>query len=302
MSYKSRIFLAGFALSLSALLGTGVMASDNAAAFLQVGLGAAPSGTGQAYVAEARDAQAVYWNAAGLAGLKTGSATLFSTHLIETDYLSAQFAMPTGFGNWGVGYTSAKLGDAIETNRSNGRAAETGNLLSYAASAYYVGTGVQILPGLSIGVSGKYIQETIATHNGSGLGLDAGVLFEATPDLAFGINAQNIVAPHITWDTPSSNMDSVPFNLKLGMRWRVLEKKLSILVDTDIQNNRPSLLHTGLAYQLAEPLILRAGYNQSTLSLGTGLVLSPFMIDFSWEAPVESDLDSVYKVSVGVEL
>ena len=104
----------------------------------------------------------------------------------------------------------------------------------------------------------------------------------------------------MAWNTPSNNMDSIPFNLKVGMRWRGFEKKLSVLIDTDIQNNRPSVLHTGIAFQLADPLILRAGFNQSAFSLGTGLILFPFNIDFSWENV--ADLDPVYKVSVGVNL
>ena len=60
------------------------------------------------------------------------------------------------------------------------------------------------------------------------------------------------------------------------------------------------MLHTGIAFQLADPLILRAGFNQSAFSLGTGLILFPFNIDFSWENV--ADLDPVYKVSVGVNL
>lgn len=280
-------------------LSTPLIASDNAGAFLQTGIGAAPSGTGLAYVAETRDAQALYWNPAALPLLDTFSASLFSTHLFETDYLAVQFATQTPVGPWGFGYTSAKLSQAIETTRSGGRASETGNLLDYSAQAFFIGTGFKLSPSLSFGLTGKLIQESIASRNASGVGLDAALLFQPSSQLSLGLNAQNIIPAQLTWNTPSANTDSIPLNLKAGLSWQPITP-LTLLLDCDFPLNRPSILHYGLAYRIADPLVIRAGFSQSLFSFGTGLILNPFLIDFSSE--FQNDLDTVYKVSLGIQI
>ncbi|MFC1770430.1 PorV/PorQ family protein [Candidatus Margulisiibacteriota bacterium] len=277
-------------------------ASDNAGAFIEKGLSPRGSAMGMSYVCLASASDAVYWNPAGL----TNSESNFEikgmgTNAYETQYSSLQAS--TGFLglDWGFAYIGANVEGIDETveNQSTSRGQRTGNSLSYNASAYYISTAKEVLEGLSVGITGKLIKEQAAQYQAQGIGMDVGTLYQPLDWISFGFNLQNIVSPRMEWNTPSKSVDTVPLNIKTGVLFRLLDDNLLAGIDLNIRRKRDTKLNFGLEYWLIPNFALRGGLCQEGLSLGTGLNLGGFMLDFSWIKPELEQMAEIYRVSVG---
>ncbi|MFC1771323.1 PorV/PorQ family protein [Candidatus Margulisiibacteriota bacterium] len=280
----------------------GIQALDNAGAFIEKGLSPRGSAMGRSYVCLASASDAVYWNPAGLANSDAGFEIKgMGTTAYETHYTSLQAS--TGYLglDWGFAYIGANVEGIDETveNQSTSRGQRTGNSLAYNASAYYLSTAKEVWEGLSIGITGKLIKEQAAQYQAQGIGMDAGALYQPLDWISFGFNLQNIVSPRMEWDTPSKSVDTVPLNIKTGVLFRLLNENLLAGIDLNIRHNRDTKLNFGLEYWLIPNFALRGGLCQEGLSLGTGLNLSGFMLDFSWIKPELEQMTEIYRVSVG---
>ncbi|UPT75047.1 MAG: PorV/PorQ family protein [Elusimicrobiota bacterium] len=185
-------FIALLLLAGRASAGTASAAGTSGAPFLKLGAGARAAAMADTFTAVADDAFAAYYNPAGLARQEKKQFGGSHSALFQgVSYQSLVFAVPFG---------KAEGRERIETES---------NRHALALSIYYLGvgeverrTGDSTLPvgtfdaadsayalsyshapndRLSLGVTGKYITQTIDTYRGSAMAADLGVMYRANP-------------------------------------------------------------------------------------------------------------------------
>jgi hypothetical protein len=148
-----------------------------AAPFLEIPVGAAAVGMGTAVVSLATDPTALYWNPAGSALAEQNEVA--ATHMAwiaDTLFDFVALTLPLGgFGTLGVSFTSLSMGDmkvtTVEKPEGTGEYFSAGDIaagLSYAR---------RLSDRFSVGLTVKYIQQTIWHESASAFALDFGTRF-----------------------------------------------------------------------------------------------------------------------------
>lgn len=254
MMSKYRQFI--FAMLLMSFLGTGVLfaqAGGSSVPFLRIAPDARSSGMGETGVAIADDANAVYWNPAGLGFLdyfRKGDEFVdpepyrqvmlsfspwlpqFNADLFYSYGIYAQHIEDVG--TIAVNLMFMNLGEFTRTTQ-NGRVLGTFTSNEFAVGAYY---GTTITEDLGIGAGLKYIRsnltpatQTSQAGSGNSVALDLGLLWKPQDlwifkdNFSAGFNLQNL-GPKITYISES---DPLPTNLKLGVAYRVFKDEFNDL-------------------------------------------------------------------------
>jgi hypothetical protein len=156
-----------------------------AATFLEIPVGARGIGLGSAFVSIANDVTALSWNAAGAARLNLNEALVSHMSWIAgTQYDFAGLVLPLGsFGTVGVSYIQLSMDDMKV--RTVEQPEGTGEYFSARDMALSVTYARQLSDRFSLGISGKYIQQTIWHETASALAVDIGTIFRT--DLIGGL-------------------------------------------------------------------------------------------------------------------
>jgi hypothetical protein len=155
----------------------GQRAGTSSAQFLKIGVGARAAGLGEAFVALADDASALYWNPAGLA-LLPGTQVHF-THTqwpaeIEYEFVGLTRQMAR-IGTIGLSFASLHMDDMEVTTEY--RPHGTGAYFSYGDFLGAVSYARQLTDRFSFGISLKYIQEELAELTSRGWVVDMGTYY-----------------------------------------------------------------------------------------------------------------------------
>ncbi len=147
------------------------------AQFLKIGVGARAISMGQAFVAIANDASALYWNPAGTARLYQNEAVFSYTDWladISHNYVGFVYAMGAQ-GSIGISVTALSMGrmEVTTVDEPDG----TGN--TFGASSYAAGITYarNLTDRFSIGMKFKYIRESIWDMGASGVAFDLGTIY-----------------------------------------------------------------------------------------------------------------------------
>lgn len=268
--------------------------TNTAGAFTRYNTDARIAGLGGTGVALSNDATAIYWNPANLSNLDRNNLTLTSSKAFETDYLSAFLAMPGKTFSWGIGYTGAHIDDILGTQQnSDNRSEKTGANYTYNATALYLATSLAITQQLSIGVTGKYIEEKIGTSNTHGTGLDVGITYQPLSWLRLATHTQNLISPSLAGEI-------LPTAYTGGLSLSLIEKTLILSSEAEKQTGRSTKFNSGIEYWPVNCLAIRAGVHDSHLTFGTGLCLDTLHLNASWEAPYQDNLDALYRFSASL--
>jgi hypothetical protein len=250
----------------------------SAAAFLNLGFGARPLALGESYVAVADDVSAVHYNPAGLAfgpGLSSLQAPrryeMLASHALHIqDIRLSQFgflARP-----WGFSVTHLTL-DGIE-RRTTETAEPEGQ---FGASDLLLGVsyGKRLTDlGLGVGVSGKYIKQSIGEFSASAYALDLGALYrlQAAP-VSLGASVVNLG----TKVRFVEQAYPLPLTLRLGAAYGMTAKfPHALTLQLDLPRDNAPNVRLGLEYLGFGPFALRAGYRttsaaQRSAALGKAL-------------------------------
>ncbi|MEJ2546131.1 MAG: PorV/PorQ family protein, partial [Calditrichaceae bacterium] len=146
----------------------------SAANFLKIGMGARAQSMSGAYVAQANDATALYWNPAGIVHIETREVSFTRVDWIadiELNYMATAFSLGD-FGHLGVGISYLSMGEMKITNREHpegtGETFDSNDLcigLTYAR---------HLTDRFTVGVTAKYIQEKINQSSASAFAMDIG--------------------------------------------------------------------------------------------------------------------------------
>lgn len=257
-----------------------------AAQFLKLGVGARPIAMGGAFVAEASDLSALYWNPAGLAHLRGASVSLAHTeYLADVNYNFAAFG--TSLGSAGTIAASILYLDSGSMDvRTIEQPEGTGEQFKVQDFAIQLSYARALTDRFAIGANAKFIQERIWHSTASTVALDIGTLFTTPYErLRLGASFSNfgpkmqmsgrdIVFSH----DPTPGQDGVveivnseflmeehplPLLFRIGLSWDAVnfsDHRIVLSTDAAHPNDNHEYVNFGGEYDFRGIVALRAGY------------------------------------------
>ncbi|MEW6040403.1 MAG: PorV/PorQ family protein [Elusimicrobiota bacterium] len=280
-------------------------AGKTSASFLKLGIGARAVGMANTFTAVSDDVSAIYWNPAGLINLKNRQAGLsHNEHFQDIRHTFAGYVHPLKNGNvLGGAIYGLYTGKDIEA-RSGGSAETAWDVqitpvdyyfMTYdvAAQFSYAHRMMHILDDLSVGMSVKFIQQTIDNDSARGFGMDMGALYSSKnlpgvlSDFRFALALKNMGSglKFVNKSYP------LPFDARLGVYWKRSEK-LGFAVDFSQPNDNYLFISGAAEYEPIKFIALRGGYRYrlgglelgdiTGVSAGLGMNFSQFRVDYSF--------------------
>ena len=260
-----------------------------AGAFLKNGIGVRPLSMGKAFVAVADDANAGYWNPAGLAKLNNPQMSFMYSNPMNYDivggggvkdigYHTLSAAIPSRYGSAGLNVAYLSVGDILVVKDASGPTGEKFEDKELGVIASYANN---ITDQVRLGLNLKFVSQTLWNEKGSGMGLDIGALYEPAYNVTVGIMAQNLISPKITL---LENSNSIPRNLAFGLSYKPMEEKILLATAIDKSGGRSVKFHLGAEVHPVKDLAIRAGYTTDTgeISAGIGVRLSFIQLDYGF--------------------
>ena len=292
----------------------------SAATFLEIGAGARAMAMGAAYVAQATDATALYWNPAGIAFIPGFQIEFMNCQwLAETQYNFFGLVAPIPAIRSSVGVSLISLDYGENPVRTVDRHEGTGEKYGARDLAVSVSYAMALTDRFSFGLSGKYINQRIWSESGSAVAMDVGVYYNTMlKGLRLGASVSNfgsdiqMAGRHLTTvvdpDAAVQNFDRVPVNYKVGSYSLPLLFRvglaytrslgsfgvLTVAGDVNHPSNTTESINLGAEYGFANMFYVRAGYenlyerdHKNGLTVGGGVEyfrrgMMGFRVDYSW--------------------
>jgi len=240
-------------------------------------IGAKPIGMGESFVALVDNADAPYWNPAGLAFLESNLSTFMidlarggakKDDILETEPLQGSWFTYLSFCSSLGGLSWRPLSDFREENKppySEREIKINKYTLSFAipySTKVTFGMNISYFYG-SLGVVKQGTPPTANISTGNGWGLDWGLIYAYSPLLKMAISLENGPA-YIYWS--DYRADRLPLNLRIGLGIKMAEF-LKLASDFEQRfytrkngdkESRP-IYHLGLEYAPTRNIFLRLG-------------------------------------------
>ena len=268
-----------------ALLAAAVIAGEGEAgnqSALAHGVGVRALALGGAYVSLANDADAVTWNPAWLAHLERHS---FSATYVE--FVEGTEIQNASWGNYfdglgGIGLSFSRLGTNEFPSVINW-VTQPGNI-EYSASITTLAAAFNVSDGLSVGVSGKALYESLFGANDYSFGLDAAAAYRRAKFSA-GLLVRDLLATDIEL---TSVGQSIPISAQLGLSisdWEFSEFiSATAAVDVELIEERGAVLHSGIEGVLGDAVAVRIGLTGDDLTFGAGFIFNNLTLDYAYRS------------------
>jgi len=273
-------------------------------AYLCWGVGGRALGMGKAYVSIADDATAPYWNPAGLAHLRQQEVIAQYTSLFETTFLSyLGYSRPFfDLGVFGIGLVDLR---SLDFERTESGPTVLGHFneskdtifLSYARRQDYI---YSIPVKLSYGANFKIVNQSVLGYSGTGVGIDVGVISKPIKGLSLGFIVQNILPPRLKLDEVT---DKFPISGRLGASYECgfnvyrYNTSATVSIEMDKTEHRKEKFHYGFEYKIMDTIGLRAGLDDSELTLGLGLSIKNYDMDYAYGS---QEMGASHRFSLGI--
>ncbi|MBE0432875.1 PorV/PorQ family protein [candidate division WOR-3 bacterium] len=306
-----------------------------AAPFLKIEYGARPVAMGGAFVALANDPSGIYYNPAGIAEVaSTQFMGGYTVWFADLKYNYATFILPTrrvNFALWG----SFLYCDDIPVTTVE-KPEGTGQVFSYIDGLLGVTVSAFLSDRLSVGISGKYIQQKLYNESASTFALDIGsILRTPLKGTRLGMCLANyggrmqlfgndLIVQVDPWPEFTGNPDvearlttgsfPLPLAFKLGIAFDLLgcgeafinneQHRVTIAADGIHPNDGEEKFNVGVEYGIYNTLFLRGGYkvNYDTQKYAAGVGMKfnigprSFAVDYAY---VDMDvLDATHRISL----
>jgi hypothetical protein len=254
---------------------------------------------GEAYTGVRGDPFSIYYNPAGLTVL--GEREFLATYeagLVDTSYTNLSYAQPLGKGGIGGGITIFN-GGTIEINEADGSSEDKIAQQDYVISLGYARGFNQF----SIGGALKYLSsKLVEEYTASAPCLDIGGLYTPREPISFGLSIQNIGGRLIY----EEEGDPLPLTIRCGGGYTyAFNERNSLLsaLDLVLPNDGDLKYHLGFEYGFRDTFFGRlgykGGYDLAGLTLGAGLILEEFRLDFGYGFNKETDFTNTWQSSLG---
>jgi hypothetical protein len=250
---------------------------------------------GGAFVAIADDANAIYWNPAGLTRLEgvrlMGTrAWPFGVPDFHVDYVALK-APDLGPFSLGLGWLHASLKDVQNEN-------------TFIFSLARDGIGP-----LSAGINLKYFrlaapgyeQYNDPAYEGaaSAWGIDLGALWNMRSNVTLGFSARNLNEPEISLLSTTTTPDVISRRIHLGASYLFRD---TVVLSTDLTSATGDpgdfRFHAGGEIWFFKAYAVRVGTSQNRQSVGAGVQADRWKVDFALVN--HQRLDNSYRVTVGL--
>jgi hypothetical protein len=258
------------------------------AEFLKIGVGGRAAALGEAFVAVANDASALYWNPAGLTQFKDNQL-LFSHNIwvvdINHDFVGAVYHLDET-NAFGVSFTSLTMQDMPVTTEF--QPFGTGEFFGFSDIALAVTYSRKMTEQFSFGGTVRYIEETLDKLKMRGVMIDLGTYYWTglgTSRFAVTVsNFGNQLAPDgdVVLVGKRSNSQwqsfSPPTVFRIGFAFEPYQdeiNKLTASIQLNHPNDNSENVGTGLEYNWKSIFYLRGGYkfnvDEQNYSFGAGV-------------------------------
>ncbi|MBN2281154.1 MAG: PorV/PorQ family protein [Candidatus Marinimicrobia bacterium] len=280
------------------------------AQFLEIGVGARATGMGEAFTVMAEDAEASFWNPAGLANIE--DYNLFTGYTQWPAGISIgglSFAKSfKGIGTFAINTVYLMTDDmdvtTVEMPEGTG---ETFSISNYSVGLSYAR---YITDRVSVGITNKIVHEDYFDYGYTSWALDLGTTYRTdfrglklgmsilhfSPEIKFDGNYIDYSDPKSYETSEEREFDkySLPINFRVGAAMNALEMdnhRLVIAADMVHPNNNKEQYNAGLEYSMKSMIFLRAGYKLSAdeggFSIGGGAKINlmnslNFMVNYSY--------------------
>lgn len=285
----------------------GQRTGTSCAQFLKIGLGSRAIGMGESFVAIANDAEALYWNPAGISQFNDNDFTF--SHIdwfadISVDFAGLVYHL-NSINSVGFFFAALTTDDMMETTEL--QPFGTGQYFSYSDLVTGISYARNMTDKFSFGVTAKYFQETMAELTMSAFLFDLGTYYKTGwKRTRFAVAVTNFgpeLAPTGKFEVKDLNNNihvvkdfqkfSPPIIFRIGIATELIETESNRLT-TSIQLNHPNdnteNINLGVEYMWQQLIALRGGYitarTERDISLGVGLYLpilnNTFRVDYAF--------------------
>ena len=253
--------------------------------FLKIGVGAKPMASGGAFGTISDDANALYFNPAGI-GKVDGLEILTTGGLwfqnIYYGYLGVVKSMP-GI-NSSIGFSALYLGvDDIPGYDDTGNPIDSHNAIDMGIGVTYA---LNLGDNLSLGITGKYINESLETFTATAFDMDIGLRFAMGSNMILGCAVQNLLQSEVKFISEGYPLAR---NIRAGIGYRLNTVMLGM--DVTSGSDSGTDLRFGGEYVYNNIVFLRAGYNMpvgedldffSGICAGGGLSFEKILFDYAF--------------------
>lgn len=284
-------------ISLSLLTTPNLFAGDNhAMPMLRMGVGARALAMGGAYVAEAHDASAGYWNPAGIAQIDfihiTGMYAASMSYDRQYNYFA--YGHRFDFGALGLSWIGAGVDEIKEYDNSGKFLGEFDNMDNVFLFSYGNEVGKFL-----VGANFKVVTQKIDysdSYSETGVGFDCGFKFDASDEIALGVAFRDLGT--------KVGDDRVPANYLFGA---AIYPLYGFTFTTDVEKieKRSELkFHFGgeYTYEFSPDYFasLRGGVSDGNFAIGCGLQIYKFNLDYAYITEAENFLGENHRISLGI--
>ncbi|MBD3337126.1 MAG: PorV/PorQ family protein [Candidatus Eisenbacteria bacterium] len=275
--------------------------------FLKIPLGGRPVAMGSAYVSLADDANAVFWNPAGIARISRTVVSVHHTQLpAEVGLTAASYVFHIGFmpGAFALSARSLHMPEMPIRTVENPEG-YPGNTFDAGDVAFGITYGRSLTDKFAAGVTFNYVQSTLYEYTGTAYTFDFGTLYDTGyQSLRIGMAIQNI-GSDMSFIEDTVKMPSV---FRVGMSMRLFESGDYRLISSAEFNHPPDnneRANWGGELGFKDFFYVRGGYNFKYDAVGPALGLgvkvptslnSEGTVDYAFED--WSDLGGVHRISV----
>lgn len=269
-------------------------------AVLKAGVGARPLGMGGAFTAVADNADAPYWNPAGLGFVKKNEITTMQTKLsTDADHYYISYIRPAFGGTLGVSWIQIGLGNITETSKEVDANNEVVNLsiFSYFSNAYMLTYGRKLNDKISIGLTTKYLTSDmfIAEGQASGYSVTPGLLLKPANNWRLGIKIDELLNSQ-QWGT--GTVEQVPPKLRIGLAYAKSNPGMfAVDVSQILKSGYGAEASIGYEWS-SEGLSFRAGYADGGLTAGAGFESGHTRVDYAYVTQKDLSKENVHRISL----
>jgi long-subunit fatty acid transport protein len=273
-------------------------------AILGTGVGARALAMGGAYTAVADNADAPYWNPAGLSNVKQNEISIMYIPLSsDADYYYISYARPLWSGTMGASLIRAGTGTLPQASSEDDLQGIT--TFGYSSTGYMLSYGFNVNPNISFGLTAKYLMSDMFQITGGesyGYSLTPGILMTmpvaGNQFALIGAKLDDILNQQF-WGTGTA--EQVPSKLRIGLAYRTANLGL-FAVDVSQITKAGYGADASFGYEwIRDWFALRLGYTDSILTSGIGLNLGILQLDYA-HVPQSSITRNVHRVSVSARI
>lgn len=262
--------------------------------FVKIGIGARQAAIGEACIANVRDVNAVFWNPANLAGIKSTEASFsYARWLADMNFLAGAIAWRwQGIGILGLSYAALDYGniqEALVIGPGGSSDTRTGNTFTGGDLLAGLSFSREFTDKLAIGVTAKFLQEKLFNYTEHLFAFDVGTNYDVGyKGIRLAMSAQNFATGSAQWLEASDRVEGydIPLLFRIGASVELAGNAESFMrigndhhfwlsAEAINSNDYGERLHFGGEYAFGDFLSLRAGYRinyeEGNWSFGFGL-------------------------------